>query len=601
MPRSLVFGNGCFYLAFDSRGRLRELCWPRVGQPNHLLGRTSKWAMFVDDQLSWLDSDEWEIEQHLDSAGVMKTELKHNRFGVQVVFEDFMHPVNPVFVRRVTVTSSFDQPRRIKLFSWQDLDVNESTVSNGGQFHPRLKGIVHSKGSTSILFCVKEPVSGWTVSVKPPYGPGSMGDLADGVLNMKGAEVGAIDSALCWESDVSAKAPWHSEYRICAASIPDALIELAELEIPTPEGEPSPDWFSEFDDRIQQVLRASKRVVSANTDRGGGMLAAIDSDIMIGNTVNYSNCWPRDAALTALTLIKIGQPGRAKPIIEFFKRLLPTTGLYRQKYWPDGSIGPTWHPMIQDGYEVEPVQVDETALLALATAKYIQATGDSDRLTQYCLELLERLTEFLGPDSLPMPSWDLWEERRGISFFGFASVLAAFRNAPPGAAYTRATLAKLEAAMTKFEIEGRYARQINVDGQLDLTPDSALVAGLLLLESSFENSTDEETFQFVRERLNFRSPVGGCARYEGDYYWRKSELSPGNPWIICTLWIAQAELARGNKETAKSLLGWAADRASKTGMLPEQCHPDSGEPLSVSPLTWSHAEFLLTAYLISQT
>lgn len=331
------------------------------------------------------------------------------------------------------------------------------------------------------------------------------------------------------------------------------------------------------------------------------MLAAIDSDIMIGNTVNYSNCWPRDAALTALTLIKIGQPERAKPIIEFFKRILPTTGLYRQKYWPDGSQGPTWHSKIVDGFDVQPVQVDETALLALAAAKYVEATGDSDRLAGFCLELLERLTEFLSPEGLPEPSWDLWEERRGISFFGFAAVLAAFRNAPHGASYTKATLAKLEQALSRFVHDGRYVRQINTDGSLDLTADSALIAGLLLLDSNFETETDEETLQFVKERLHFKSPTGGCARYEGDYYWRKSESCPGNPWIISTLWIAQADLARGNRETAKSLLGWAADRASATGMLPEQSHPETGDPLSVSPLTWSHAEFLLTGYLISQT
>jgi GH15 family glucan-1,4-alpha-glucosidase len=28
--------------------------------------------------------------------------------------------------------------------------------------------------------------------------------------------------------------------------------------------------------------------------------------------------------------------------------------------------------------------------------------------------------------------------------------------------------------------------------------------------------------------------------------------------------------------------------------MPEQVHPETGEPLSVAPLTWSHAEFVAT-------
>ena len=42
-----------------------------------------------------------------------------------------------------------------------------------------------------------------------------------------------------------------------------------------------------------------------------------------------------------------------------------------------------------------------------------------------------------------------------------------------------------------------------------------------------------------------------------------------------------------------SLLNWTADHALETGILAEQVHPYSNEPLSVSPLTWSHATYVL--------
>ena len=44
-------------------------------------------------------------------------------------------------------------------------------------------------------------------------------------------------------------------------------------------------------------------------------------------------------------------------------------------------------------------------------------------------------------------------------------------------------------------------------------------------------------------------------------------------------------------ETLK-LLEWACDRAGETGVMAEQFDPYTGEPLSVAPLTWSHAEFV---------
>jgi GH15 family glucan-1,4-alpha-glucosidase len=45
---------------------------------------------------------------------------------------------------------------------------------------------------------------------------------------------------------------------------------------------------------------------------------------------------------------------------------------------------------------------------------------------------------------------------------------------------------------------------------------------------------------------------------------------------------------------ALPLLEWARARVLPSGVMAEQVHPFTDEPLSVSPLTWSHAEFVLT-------
>jgi GH15 family glucan-1,4-alpha-glucosidase len=98
----------------------------------------------------------------------------------------------------------------------------------------------------------------------------------------------------------------------------------------------------------------------------------------------------------------------------------------------------------------------------------------------------------------------------------------------------------------------------------------------------------------VEERLWLREGTGGLARYEGDAYQRAVHRAgvPGNPWPVCTLWLAQYRIAaartRAELAQALPLLQWAVERALPSGVLPEQIHPDSGEFVSVSPLTWSH-------------
>jgi GH15 family glucan-1,4-alpha-glucosidase len=104
------------------------------------------------------------------------------------------------------------------------------------------------------------------------------------------------------------------------------------------------------------------------------------------------------------------------------------------------------------------------------------------------------------------------------------------------------------------------------------------------------------TMRALRRNLWVDTPVGGMSRYENDGYYRMSEDVPGNPWFITTLWLADYLIRSAADETALeealSILVWAADHALPSGTLAEQLHPHTGMPLSVSPLTWSHATFI---------
>jgi GH15 family glucan-1,4-alpha-glucosidase len=73
---------------------------------------------------------------------------------------------------------------------------------------------------------------------------------------------------------------------------------------------------------------------------------------------------------------------------------------------------------------------------------------------------------------------------------------------------------------------------------------------------------------------------------------------PGNAWFICTLWLADYRTAiakkKGDLKGALEIIEWTAKNALPSGVLAEQLNPLTGEPVSVSPLTWSHSTFVAT-------
>src|SRR5258706_4575053 len=107
------------------------------------------------------------------------------------------------------------------------------------------------------------------------------------------------------------------------------------------------------------------------------------------------------------------------------------------------------------------------------------------------------------------------------------------------------------------------------------------------------------TMRAIEERLTVRTPIGGVARYENDYYFQISQdvtNVPGNPWFIGTLWLAEWYIAIARTlpdlEKPRLLLEWCRTKALPSGVLAEQVHSYTPEPLSGSPLTWSHAAFV---------
>jgi GH15 family glucan-1,4-alpha-glucosidase len=108
----------------------------------------------------------------------------------------------------------------------------------------------------------------------------------------------------------------------------------------------------------------------------------------------------------------------------------------------------------------------------------------------------------------------------------------------------------------------------------------------------------DKVYSYVKTRLQVQQGHGGIARYEGDNYFRSRDNIPGNPWVITTLWFAEYEIARA--KTIDDLAGplatlnWTLDRTNEAGLLAEQYNPATGTAVSVTPLVWSHAQYVTT-------
>jgi GH15 family glucan-1,4-alpha-glucosidase len=338
--------------------------------------------------------------------------------------------------------------------------------------------------------------------------------------------------------------------------------------------------------------------------------------------------WPRDGALVSHALVLGGHGELSRNFFRFCEKVITKDGYFLHKYNPSGTLASSWHPSVVDGQRVLPIQQDETSLVIWALRRHFQVFRDVEFIkTTYNTLVVEPanwILRYRDHNGLPQPSWDLWEERRGIHLFTVASTIGALKAAASFAqdmgAFDRAAefnegAERMRGAMIRHMWEpdrNRFARMATPlpDGtyRLDMTIDSSAFALFAFGAMSANDPKVVAMMEQVRERLWVKTHIGGVARYENDYYHRVEHSNlgdvPGNPWVICTLWVAQwlIEKAESVEELEQALpyLHWTADRAFASGVLAEQFDPYTGSAISVSPLTWSHATVMIvtTKYLL---
>ncbi|HZH98416.1 MAG TPA: glycoside hydrolase family 15 protein [Fimbriimonadaceae bacterium] len=634
MPRPLVYGNGKLLIGLDGRHTIRELFWPHVGHYNHLSGHPIRMGVWVDGQFSWCDSEEWEITQSFGpDSPVGGAMFICERLSVMITCSEAVDPREPIFVRRLFIMGPPNS--EIRIFFSHDLRIAKTDIGDTAFFNPFLEGVVHYKWDNYFLFG-GTGLAQYTTGIKAFEGmEGTWRDAEDGQLSSNPIAQGSVDSTIALHVKTDREGAGSAEYWIiCGASLEDLEHRSADFRTHS-QGEGSSQTQRLFSTRLNTIMpeleraapaalpwdlrdlaKRSYHILLTHIDHDGAIIAANDSDIMKTNRANYSYMWPRDGAFVSALLSRIGDFERPLKFFQFCSRLIaPERPFFLQKYKPEGSLGASWHPWIVDGKPEIPLQEDETALVVWAGWEHFSRHPDEAALAELYDSLFRPTADFLisfrdPQTNLPLASYDLWEERRGVHAFTCASVVAGLRAAaelgkaagdPHYGRFTTAAEETREALMRHFYSPdlGRFRRSLGDD-----TVDSSTLQVALLGVVPPDSDEAQSTARSVEEALTVRLPAGGLARYTGDYYFRVNEDYPGNPWIITTLWLAQHEIAcarsREDLESPLSRLRWVRSHANTTGVLPEQLHPVSGDHLAVSPLTWSHSELLLTCQLYAE-
>ncbi len=713
MPRDIPVGNGQMLVTFDHDYQVRDVYFPHVGQENHAGGGPCRFGVWGDlpagtdrrrQRLYWSNQG-WDIQLgYQPETLATDVRMHHPHLQVELRCCDVVDFHRPVLVRRIEVVNLASVDRDVHLFHHHDFNMYGTKVGDTAYYDPQLRCLIHYRKQRYLMSCFyadgDQQMHEYATGTAGFRGAeGTWRDAEDGHLGNNPIAQGAVDSTMMLQVRLPANGS-RTVYMVLGAGHnyqdmeelhrflhregPQGVIDrtnaywrlwlkASHIDFGDPEN-------AGLSNRLVDLFKRSLLVVRTQIDNGGAIIAANDSDIMQYARDTYSYMWPRDGALVADAMDAAGFPDIGRGFFSFCSRIISEQGYLLHKYNPDGSLASSWHPWVSNGQPQLPIQEDETALVIWALWRHYERYRDIEFVRQLWVGLIRSAGDFLlrfrDPDTLlPLPSYDLWEERWGVHAFTVATVYggleAAYRFAECFGDHRRAEAYRKAADETRqafckwfwSEEHGHFLRRVvpldhdrtarlmaevmagrtpqseatrhfvqlpapmrNGNGhsnghanghtnghngsahhsyephfELDPIIDSSLYAIFAMGMLDVHDERVERTMQAIRERLWVKTEVGGIARYEDDYYHRVSDdirTVPGNPWFICTLWLADWLIAKARNEEqlreAVPILDWVADHALPSDILAEQVHPMTNAPLSVSPLTWSHATVVAT-------
>ena len=635
--RDIPVGNGSLLVTFDDKYQIRDVYFPHVGQENHTEGFPFRFGVWADGEFSWVYENDWRRELcYLPETLVTDVKLTNENLGLEIISNDTVASHENIFLRRVRVSNLRDEPREVRVFLHHDFRISENKIGDTAFYEPDALALIHYKKDRYFLINSEPHFDRFSTGRKAFRDQeGTWRDAEDGVLHGGAITEGSVDSTIQINLTIEAQDTQEFYYWICAGA---SLAEVTELNQHLKSE--TPDCFLKFTENywrawvnknetdfadlppeIVELFKRSLLVIRTQIDRDGAILAANDSDVTERATDHYSYLWTRDGALVAYALDLAGYPFLTRKFFEFCGKIVHPDGYFLQKYNPDGTVASGWHAAwdVWGKKRLVPIQEDETALVIWALWKHYDKFRDIEFVRRLYRPLILRCADFmvnfrLEAMDLPKPSWNLWEDRRGVHTFTVSTVFGGLRAAANFArlfgetaraeSYEKTADEFVEGMIEHLYSDelGRFLRALEFGGDDDFTVDTAIGAETFALfyfgAFAPDDKKVQKTMRAIEKHLWANTKIGGVARFENDGYMRVSGDITGNPWFICTLWLADYRIAvaesKADLNGALEILEWTCERALPSGVLAEQVNPLTGEPVSVAPLTWSHSTFVAT-------
>lgn len=647
MSRALTLGNGTFLVCLDKHGFVRDMYYPYVGLENHVAGHKHRIGLMINQTFTWIDDGSWDINiGYKPETMVGYLVCKNPKLGVTVVMEDIVYNETDIFLRQVDVYNHRQDTIDIKVFFHQVFHISESKKRNTAFYDPTHNAVVHYKGRRAFIVNGRtergSAIDDYSVGAYHFEGKeGTYRDAEDGALGKNAVEHGSVDSVIRFCASSEAKFKARIYYWICAGKSLDSAYELNDMVMSkTPGGmihSTESYWHawlktrnyptSDLPEDQKKLFDTSLFIMRCHTDNRGSIIASADSAMIEYGKDDYSYMWPRDAAFIVMSLDKAGFYEVTKPFFRFCQEVLHPDGYLHHRFRSDQSLGSTWHSTtsqnewLKDKILQLPIQEDESASVLFALWNHYELSKDLEFIEVLYKPLIEKIADFLvsfrhKKTGLPLPSYDLWEEKIGVSTYTCASVYAGLQ-----AAARFSELLNKRNHMRRYQQAAKEIRQAALDHLFneklqsfvriayyeedsivhDETVDASSLFGLWYFGMlSQDHELFVKTQKQVERRLKNPGPTGGYIRYERDNYFKSTDLS--NPWFITTLWEAQRllrkpEVSSEDLRYTEQVFAWVLKHKYLSGILAEQLNPYTGKSLSANPLVWSHAVYVETMLL----
>lgn len=639
MARSMVLGNGNMSVCLDQNGQLRDLYFPYVGQENHIgMNQVHKIGIFMNNKMSWIDNGDWNTSVQYEEGSMVSSVLSNNN-NLSIKSEDVVYNEKNIFLRKMTLTNNSSKDISLKLFYDQQFKISDTNHADTAYIHKDSESIIHYKGRRVFLVggqCDGKSFDDYSIGFCGIEGKeGTWKDAEDGILSKNPIEHGIVDSVIGWNINIKSKGESVVYYWIIAGETYREVQEIRDYVI---EKHPqhlikstrdfwyawahqNEVYFDGLSDKIKKLFYDSLFVMKAHSDSRGGIVASLDSGNVQYGGDTYVYVWPRDACFTSWAFDIAGFHDISKRFYNFASDVITEEGYVLHKYQPDRSLGSSWHPWVLDGKEQLAIQEDETAILIVGLWEYYIRSKDLEFAENLYNSFVKRALNFMisyknNINSLPMASYDLWEEKHVVSVFTssvvYKALISGYNFAKILGKEDDASMFYGEAEKIKKDILSLMWNEdksffFKLSGE-DLKQDDVVDASSFYGIFKFgllapDDPRLKNAFSKMVNSLSKGNKIGGLARYEGDKYYKSNTDSVGNPWPIVSLWATQYKISlaesRLDMNSISKDLDWVANTASFS-MFGEQLDPTTGAILSAKPLVWSHAEFVRTVVEYSQ-